>query len=412
MSKKANYDYWLSKPFWTLKETVIILSSKEESLLPHQIKNVSETDEAYNLFAKKLVQELLSTERYRIHGHQLYWKEKREIDGTCTSVECCPAGYDDFLKEKITLSPIALVRVINAYKEKFSSIFPQSLLKKALLIINRADSKSSATYLIKLLRDGDVWVGVKKICSPFEFLRALARLPEDDQKFKMLQKFSQKKITYQLQEGIPPDMKQIFSDLRIIVDRFEALKEYTFIFQQDGILGKLNFLSYKKDGCEKEGRLVDFVKWAQGHAIPIPPEMIAALQSKNSFEHNLSRGDDVPEKEVIPVAGTALGLIIEKEVRLLIEGGSENFKPQKVFLRIKAMRPLPDPIKKIDGTIGIVWIVPTTGEEKIMKIRRFQNVVKEYKDRILGEEKVKKSKENPVRLPSKKNIPDQFPPRK
>ena len=85
------------------------------------------------------------------------------------------------------------------------------------------------------------------------------------------------------------------------------------------------------------------------------------------------------------VAKTSLGMLIEEEMRRLIQEGNMDPKPRQVLSRIRSKMPLPYPIEKIDHS-GIWWFVDARVESKLTSIKAFQNAVAYYK-KLLSEPK-------------------------
>ncbi len=127
---------------------------------------------------------------------------------------------------------------------------------------------------------------------------------------------------------------------------------------------------------------------------------IAKPMTENIAKVKISQGKKVSR--------TALGSMIENYVISELKKGNAA-KPMEVWNVIKSQNPPPDPITEIDKIKKIIHhYVPSTGNIEIMPYKTFQNRVNEYRDAC--SEKVKKIK-NPAQFPSKRNIPDKFPPR-
>lgn len=297
-----NYDYWLSQEFWEFNQAVLILFSEGNPPLPSQIVNVFEVSELCNLQAKKLAQDLLDTKTRRIDEEWLYWKIKRS-DGVEEWASCYPNSYEDFLKERIFLSRNALFRIVKKHEKIFLYI-PKSLLDKALKIIDKHDvdkihSNAAVEHLLKMIRENSLKLTLNKICTPQEFLKTLAKLPNEsgERNMKILMEIALNEIRG---AGLSEEDSRRQSDIKEIRARFENLNEYSFLFKKDQELNKINFLS--SYGDEDRGRLVDFIEWARGHKITIPRWLIEDGSEGSKITESIDAAahpSKAPEAEVI-----------------------------------------------------------------------------------------------------------------
>jgi hypothetical protein len=274
LKKYFNYQYWLSKVYWSFDEVVMVLLSKNNPPFPNEITNVFEIDDEHQNFANRLMNVIDKNYDYAIYGSSDCHPDKdsfRCFDKNHRNIRECFFKKKDFLQNlkgemgfvnECTLKNQLTIhsRVIDEYATK--------------LLENKNERDEHFQSKIKKLKEGGENLYNNKVykgCSIDKIIPLSWALD-------LISGIETLYFSEQEEENL--DFYLAF-DFDWLNKRYTNRGYYQSLFDKAYENNQINFLineEFKDGALSGRLKLVDFINWAKGRNIPIPPE----LESKSN----------------------------------------------------------------------------------------------------------------------------------
>jgi hypothetical protein len=375
------------KPYLEIKDKKRLLENLDSMLKFFKIKNYADKFFDKNLINNHKISTFLEEDGifYRVVGVKKGHDEKSEEEGKI--FECFADKTRSFFDEGMMKNLVIFDHLTNK-----KVVIPEErqvyVDSKELLNLLMKDFLGKRYFEVELRQNADLEeltdIFSKKICeNVVAACSGSIKIESTNQKDRLIEFIGVHRVDGQKYTEVDNEenKKEIgFDD----GERFEAainnLEEDGFINKRKDVLTSGKYKKFLLELTDKGWRKLD--------------EIFKTTEGEES-EQNLIK-EELQESDTKPIAGTALGDLIEKELRILIKEGNSDPKPRQVLERIKTIKlNHSELIEKIDKD-GIVWIVPSTRDKKNMAMKSFINLVGKYKNQILGKNKSKKTIKNPT----------------